>query len=72
MAKPAADGAKEQAVIEMWNRRMELNLMASITTVFRHLHPAMADLEVPQVPEWAEANKPKVEFHEARSSHGCL
>ncbi len=53
-------GAKEQAVIEMWNRRMELNLMASITTVFRHLHPAMADLEVPQVPEWAEANKPKV------------
>ncbi len=53
-------GAKEQAVIEMWNRRMELNLMASITAVFRHLHPAMEGLEVPQVPEWAEANKPKV------------
>ncbi len=56
-------GAKEQAVIEMWNRRMELNLMASITAVFRHLHPAMAGLEVPQVPEWAEANKPKVVFY---------
>ena len=53
-------GAKEQAVIEMWNRRMELNLLAAITAVFRHLHPAMAELEVPQVPQWAEANKPKV------------
>lgn len=56
-------GAREQAVIEMWNRRMELNLLASITTVFRHLHPAMAELEVPQVPQWAEANKPKVQFY---------
>jgi len=53
-------GAREQAVIEMWNRRMELNLLGSITAVFRHLHPAMAELEVPQVPQWAEANKPKV------------
>ncbi len=52
--------AKEQAVIEMWNRRMELNLLAAIITVFRHAHPAMAELEVPQVPEWAEASKPKV------------
>ena len=51
---------KEQAVIEMWNRRMELNLMGAITAVFRHLHPAMAELEVPQVPEWGEANRPKV------------
>ena len=56
-------GAKEQAVIEMWNRRMELNLLAAITAVFRHLHPAMAELEVPQVPQWAEANKPKVLFY---------
>jgi len=56
-------GAKEQAVIEMWNRRMELNLGAAIIAVFRHLHPAMAGLEVPQVPEWAEANKPKVIFY---------
>ncbi len=56
-------GAKQQAVIEMWNRRMELNLLAAITTVFRHLHPAMAKLEVPQVPQWAEANKPRVFFY---------
>jgi glutathione S-transferase len=56
-------GAKEQAIIEMWNRRMELNLLGAITAVFRHLHPAMAGLEVPQVPEWAEANKPKVLYY---------
>ena len=53
-------GAKEQAVIEMWDRRMELNLLAAIIAAFRHLHPSMAGLEVPQVPEWGEANKPKV------------
>jgi glutathione S-transferase len=56
-------GAREQAVIEMWNRRMELNVLAAITAVFRHSHPAMAELEVPQVPEWAEANRPKVLFY---------
>jgi glutathione S-transferase len=28
--------------------------------VFRHLHPAMKELEVPQLPAWAEANKPRV------------
>lgn len=56
-------GPKEQAVIEMWNRRMELNLLAAIIAVFRHLHPAMAELEVPQVPQWAEANKPRVLFY---------
>jgi glutathione S-transferase len=53
-------GAKEQAIIEMWNRRMELNLLAAIIAAFRHLHPVMAELEVPQVREWGEANKPKV------------
>jgi glutathione S-transferase len=43
----------------MWNRRMELGLLASVAQAFRHLHPAMAQLEVPQVKEWGEANKPK-------------
>ena len=28
---------------------------------FRHLHPAAAQLEVPQVPAWGEANKPKAQ-----------
>jgi glutathione S-transferase len=53
-------GPKEEALVEMWNRRMELNLLAAISTVFRHTHPAMKQLENPQVPEWAEANKPRV------------
>ena len=56
-------GAKEQAIVEMWNRRMELNLLAAIIAAFRHLHPVMAELEVPQVREWGEANKPKVLFY---------
>jgi glutathione S-transferase len=53
-------GAKGKAQVEMWNRRCEINFMANVAAVFRHLHPAMKELEVPQVPEWAEANKPRV------------
>ncbi|MGI9380281.1 MAG: glutathione S-transferase [Methyloligellaceae bacterium] len=51
----------DQAQVEMWNRRMELNLLMPIAQVFRHSHPAMAEMEVPQVPEWAEANRPRVQ-----------
>tara|TARA_B100001248_G_scaffold131717_1_gene98917 strand:+ start:1256 stop:1933 length:678 start_codon:yes stop_codon:yes gene_type:complete len=50
---------KEIAQIEMWQRRLELLLMIPIASVFRHGHPAMAHLEE-QVPEWSEANKPRV------------
>ena len=53
-------GALERAQIEMWNRRMELNLMAAVAASFRHIHPAMKEMEVPQVPAWGEANKQKV------------
>jgi glutathione S-transferase len=52
--------AKEIALVEMWNRRAEINFFSNVAAVFRHLHPAMKELEVPQVPEWAEANKPRV------------
>lgn len=52
-------GAKEAALVEMWNRRMELNLLNPVAAVFRHLHPAMKEMEQPQVPEWGEANKAK-------------
>jgi len=42
---------------------MELNLMATVAQAFRHIHPAMKEWEIPQIPEWGEANKPKaVEF----------
>jgi glutathione S-transferase len=53
-------GPLGKALVEMWNRRMELNLMAPVAASFRHLHLAMQQMEVPQVPEWGEANKPKV------------
>jgi glutathione S-transferase len=49
----------EIAIIEMWQRRLELLLMMPIASVFRHGHPAMAHLEN-QVIEWSEANKPRI------------
>lgn len=55
--------AKEKAIVEMWNRRMELGLFQAITHVFRHLHPKMSHLEIPQIKEWGEANKSKVYEH---------
>jgi glutathione S-transferase len=56
-------GALGKALVEMWQRRMELNLMMPVAQAFRHIHPAMKDWEVPQIPEWGEANKPKaIEF----------
>jgi glutathione S-transferase len=53
-------GATEIARIEMWNRRLELHFLFPVAHVFRNTHPAMKELEVPQVPAWAEANKPRV------------
>ncbi len=60
--EPSLFGQEAEAIalIEMWNRRCELNFMANVANVFRHLHPAMKELEVPQVAEWGEANKPRV------------
>jgi glutathione S-transferase len=60
--EPALFGtsAIELALTEMWNRRLELHLFFPISHVFRNSHPAMAQMEVPQVPAWAEANKPRI------------
>jgi len=52
--------ALEIARIEMWNRRLELHLLFPVSHVFRNSHPAMKEMEVPQVPAWAEANKPRI------------
>lgn len=59
--EPALFGkcALGKAQVEMWQRRMELNLMFCVAQAFRHIHPAMKEWEVPQIPEWGEANKPK-------------
>jgi glutathione S-transferase len=52
-------GAVGKARVEMWNRRVELYLLAAVTAAFRHTHPAMVEWEIPQVPAWGEANRPK-------------
>jgi glutathione S-transferase len=52
--------ALEVAGTEMWNRRLELHLLFPVSHVFRHTHPAMKAMEVPQLPAWAEANKPRI------------
>lgn len=58
-------GAKERAVVEMWNRRMEFGLLFTIASAFRHLHPRMAPLEA-QVKEWGEASKIRAQEEIAR------
>ena len=54
-------GAVGRAIVEMWQRRMEMHLLLLVANVFRHSHPAMAEWEKPQLPAFAEANRPKVE-----------
>lgn len=54
------EGAAGKALVEMWQRRVELELFMRVAHAFRHIHPAMKEWEVPQIPEWGEANKPKV------------
>ena len=57
--------ARDKAIVEMWNRRMELHFLAAVAAAFRHTHPAMKEWEVPQIAEWGEANRPKaLEFLE--------
>jgi glutathione S-transferase len=50
---------REQAFIEMWQRRMEFQLFAPVAQVFRHTHPRLARLEQPQLPDFAAAQKPR-------------
>jgi glutathione S-transferase len=51
--------ALEQATIEMWQRQLEWRLLFPIAQVVRHSHPKMSEMERPQVPDWAEANRPR-------------
>jgi glutathione S-transferase len=52
--------AKEQALIEMWNRRVEMILMLPVAAVWVHTHPFTARLPGRNA-EWGEANRPRVE-----------
>jgi glutathione S-transferase len=46
-------GAVDIAVVEMWNRRMELEVFNAITGCFRNTHDFFKG-RIPQVPEWGE------------------
>ena len=48
---------RERAIIEMWDRRVELSYMFQIAGWFRNSHPAMAELEKPQSAEWADISQ---------------
>jgi len=45
--------AIERARVEMWQRRIELSFFLPIVFAFRHSHPAMVDMEQPQIAAWA-------------------
>src|SRR5271155_1621187 len=51
--------ALEQATIEMWQRQLEWGVLFPIAQVVRHSHPKMAEMENPQVPDWAAVNLPR-------------
>lgn len=52
---------REQAFVDMWQRRVEFRLFAPVAFAFRHSHPALARLESPQRPEFAEFQRPRAE-----------
>lgn len=53
-------GPKGRALVEMMNRRVELGLLFRVAQAFRHTHPAMAELEKPQIKEWGEVNRGRI------------
>ncbi len=59
--EPALFGssARERAEVEMWQRLAEFQLLFTIAQTFRHTHPAMREMESPQVPDWAESSRAK-------------
>ncbi len=53
-------GAKERALVEMWQRRMELNLLLPIADSFRQRHDFFKG-RIRQVPDYAEAQRQNAE-----------
>ncbi len=51
---------KEKAIVEMWQRQIEFNLLMPVAMTFRHTHPAMGALES-QIPAWGELNKERAQ-----------
>jgi len=44
---------RDKAMVEMWNRRMEFEIMAQISGCFRHTHRYWEG-RIPQIPEYGE------------------
>lgn len=53
-------GAKERALVEMWQRRMELNLLLPVADSFRQRHEFFKG-RIRQVPEYAEVQRQNAE-----------
>ena len=47
---------RDIAFVEMWNRRMELEIFAPIANVIQHTHPAFIT-RIKQIPEFAEVRR---------------
>ena len=47
----------EQALIEMWNRRVEFGFFMRVAQSFRHLHPGAVVLEGEQIEAWGLKNQ---------------
>lgn len=50
----------EEAVIEMWNRRIEFGFADAARQVFRHTAEFVKVLEPVQIKEWADLNRPRL------------
>ncbi len=53
-------GAVEQALIEMWSRRVEMVLMPPVGAIWVHTHPFTAALPGRNA-EWGESNRPRAD-----------
>ncbi len=49
-------GATDAALVEMWNRRMEHEVLIPVMSIFRHGHEFFAE-RIEQVPEFSEASR---------------
>src|SRR5699024_4128812 len=60
--EPALFGASadERVDVEMWNRRMDLNLLLPVSMAFRHLRGQFADRD-PLIQAWGEASYAEAE-----------
>ncbi len=52
--------ARDEAIVEMWQRRIELHFFDAVRAVFRHSAPFVKVLEPVQIAEWADLNRPRI------------